>query len=64
MVVCGRGQEEFRLRTSPERYSTDPQALPRARTTIGGNTIGAETEQGSVGGIPTNRVMLRLRRPF
>ena len=64
VVVCGRGQEEFRLRTSPERYSTDPQALPRAQTTIGGNTIGAETEQGNVGGIPTNRVMLRLRRPF
>jgi hypothetical protein len=64
VVVCGRGQEEFRLRTSPERYSTDPQALPRAQATIGGNTIGAETEQGNVGGIPTNRVMLRLRRPF
>ncbi|WP_375270438.1 hypothetical protein [Sphingomonas sp.] len=64
VVVCGRGQEQFRLRAAPERYSSDPQALPKARTTIGGNTVSAETEQGDVGGIPTNRIMLRLKRPF
>lgn len=64
IVVCGRGQAQFRLRTTPERYSSDPDALPKARTTIGGNTVSAETEQGDVGGIPTNRVMLRLKRPF
>jgi hypothetical protein len=64
VVVCGRGQEEFRLRAMPERYSADPQALPKAQTTIGGNTVAAEAEQGDVGGIPTNRIMLRLKRPF
>ncbi len=64
VVVCGRGQEEFRLRNVPERYSSDPQALPRAQTTIGDNTVGADTEQGNVGGFPSNRIMLRLKRPF
>ncbi len=64
VVVCGRGQEQFRLRATPERYSSDPQALPKAQTTIGGNTVGAETEQGNVGGVATNRIMLRLKRPF
>lgn len=64
IVVCARGQEEFRLRAVPERYSSDPQALPQAAMKIGNNTVSAETEQGGVGGIPTNRVMLRLKRPF
>ena len=64
VVVCGRGQEQFRLRATPERYSSDPEALPKASTTIGDNTVSAETEQGDVGGIPTNRIMLRLKRPF
>ncbi len=64
IVVCARGQEEFRLRAVPERYSSDPQALPKAALKIGDNTVAAETEQGDVGGFTSNRVMLRLRRPF
>ncbi|WP_294191599.1 hypothetical protein [uncultured Sphingomonas sp.] len=64
IVVCARSQEEFRLRVTPERYSTDPQALPKAAIKIGDNTVSADTEQGSVGGFTSNRVMLRLKRPF
>lgn len=64
IVVCGRGQAEFRLRAVPERYATDPQALPKAAMKIGDNTVAAETEQAEVGGFPSNRVMLRLKRPF
>jgi hypothetical protein len=64
VVVCGRGQEQFRLRATPERYSTDPQALPDAAIRIGDSTVQADTEQVGVGGFPSNRVMLRLKRPF
>lgn len=64
IVICGRGQEEFRLPPMPQRYVTDPQALPKAAMKIGDNTVAAETEQADVGGFTSNRVMLRLKRPF
>ena len=61
IVVCARSDEEFRLRPLPDRYE---RRAPRAEFDLGGAKLAPEVEQGSVGGIPTNRVMLRLKIPL
>lgn len=64
VVVCGRAdQERFRLRPLPGR--ADDPATPRAEIGVLGDLkAAAETEQGNVGGFPSNRIMLRLKLPF
>lgn len=68
VVVCGRvpDQEAFRLRAIPERYDSNPAALPKAETSIlGGRAkLAAETEQAGVGGFVSNRGMVRLKIPL
>ena len=61
IVVCGRSDEEFRLRPLPDRYE---RSAARAEFDLGGAKLAPQVQQGSVGGIPTNRVMLRLRIPL
>lgn len=62
IVVCGRraGDSPYRIRSGPPV----PPALPEAKINIGGATLAAETEQGEVGGIPSNRAMIKLRIKF
>lgn len=62
VTVCARPQSD-RLPRLPERYQEG--ALPKAEATVFGDAkVGIETEQGSVGGIPSNRAMVRLKIPF
>ena len=62
VVVCGRPNDEFRLEPLPDRYQA---GVPRAEFALpGGAKAAAETEQGGVGGFPSNRVMLRLKIPL
>lgn len=63
VVVCGRpDQEQFRLRPLPD--CAEP-AMPRAETGVLGHLkAAADVEQGNVGGLPSNRIMLRLKLPF
>lgn len=68
VVVCGRtgAQERFRLHALPERYGGGPAGLPPAQTAILGGraALAAEAEAGSVGGVQSNRMMVRLKFPF
>lgn len=61
IVVCGsRKNDKYRLKP----LAPDAGGLGRAETTIAGAKVGVETEQGSVGGIPTNRVMAHIKIRF
>lgn len=61
IVVCGRrDQDRYRI----PRLAPDALTFGAANTSIGGIKAGIETERGNVGGIPTNRVMIKLRIPF
>lgn len=61
VVVCGRASDAFRLGPLPDRY--EPRAA-RAELDLGSGKLAPEVEQGSIGGIPTNRIMLRFRIPL
>ena len=63
VVVCANrnGESPYRLKeeASPE---TD---VPKAELSIAeGASVAGETEQADVGGVPSNRVMLRLKVKF
>ena len=63
VVVCGRDDDRYRLKPLPPR----PQEplIPKAAMALpGGGRAAAEVEQGSVGGVASNRLMLRLSKPF
>jgi hypothetical protein len=64
IVVCGRAPGELgpsRLPPLPARESD----IPKAETAIGkGIAIAGETEQADVGGVPSNRLMVRLKIKF
>jgi hypothetical protein len=64
IVVCGRAPGELgpsRLPPLPARDSD----IPKAETAIGkGIAIAGETEQADVGGVPSNRLMVRLKIKF
>ena len=63
VVVCGRSSDADRIGPIPD-YSR-PFTLPKASTDIlGVGTLSAETEQGGVGGFPSNRAMIRLKIPL
>ena len=64
VVVCGRTDpDRYRLKPLPERYARKAEQ-PLAQVRIGGSTLSATAEQGSVGNIPTNRAMVKLKIPF
>ncbi len=66
LIVCGEGQEQFRLRVLSDRYQTDAAAIPKAETSIFGGKakVAAEVEAAGVGGVQSNRAMVRLKMPF
>jgi len=62
VTVCGR-RDEHRLKPLPERYGDS--ALPKAEATVfGKGKLSIETEQRSIGGVPSNRVMVRIKIPL
>jgi hypothetical protein len=68
VVVCGRrpDPERYRLRALDDRYSADAGAVPKAETGILGGraALVAEAESATVGGVQSNRAMIRLRIPL
>lgn len=62
LVVCGRRESPYRLKPVPLRYA-EP-TIPKAEIGVLGGKLAAETEAGSVGGVVSNRAMLRLKLPF
>lgn len=61
IVVCGtRGYRKYRLDPLPEPKS----GFGKAEMTVGGGNVGVVAEQGDIGGIPTNRAMVRLKIKF
>ena len=62
IIVCGaRQKDRYRL---PPLAPADAPRLGPAEFGIAGARIGVATEQGSIGPIPTNRVMARVRIRF
>lgn len=67
LIVCGAGQEQFRLRPLADRYHADAPAIPKAETSIlGGKAkVVAKAEQAGDGrGGRINRAMVRLKIPL
>lgn len=63
VTVCARRADPYRIPRLPDRYAES--APPKAETTVLGNAkVGVEVEQGSVGGVSSNRAMARLKIPF
>lgn len=62
IVVCGRRRDQ-RLQAPDERFEPDHR-LPKAEVGVGGAKLSVEGEAASIGGIPTNRAMIRLKIPF
>ena len=64
VVVCGRRDDDgFRLKPLPERFARED--LPKVEVALsGGASVAAEAEAGNVGGIPTNRAMMRFKLKF
>lgn len=61
IVVCGsRDVRRYRLDPLPEQQS----GLGTAERTVGGVKVGIVAEQGEVGGIPTNRALIRFKIKF
>lgn len=63
VTVCGR-RDKDRYRIRPQYRTPPDEGLGRAETRIGNVGVSAVTEQGDVGGIPTNRVMIRIKIPL
>jgi hypothetical protein len=63
IVVCGRKRENpYRLR---ETFGPTQSRLPSAKVELTkGVSLAAETEKGEVGGVPTNRAMVRVKIKF
>ncbi|VXC61041.1 hypothetical protein [Sphingomonas sp. 8AM] len=68
VVVCGRrpDPDRYRLRPLTDRYDPDAPAFPKAETgIIGGRAaLVAEAEAATVGGVQSNRAMIRLKIPL
>ena len=63
--VCGRANDDaFRLKPLPDRYIA-ARGLPGAEVRLFGKAkAAAEVEDASLGGVQSNRVMMRLTLPF
>ena len=65
VVVCGRiDQDRFRLKPILPRYVSPRDGLPAAEVPLGNGTLGVSTQGASVGGVPSNRVMLGWKLKF
>lgn len=64
VVVCGarNPDEQYRLRPIENRGYGDKPI--RIETKLGNGTLGLGTDQRSVGGFPSNRIMLTFKLPF
>ena len=63
VIVCARDPDAYRLHPVPARFQRD--GLPKAELRLGNMALAAETEAaGLPGGVPSNRIMLRLRIPL
>ena len=64
VVVCANrdGSSPYRLQ---EPLTPQPTATPKAELTVAqGVSVAAESEEADVGGVPTNRGMIRLKVKF
>jgi hypothetical protein len=62
IVVCGQSEQEiYRLRT---RLPDEPPLLPKAEIAIGDTKLAVENQAASIGGIPVNRMMVRMKLKF
>ncbi|WP_341208452.1 hypothetical protein [uncultured Sphingomonas sp.] len=68
VVVCARrpDPERYRLRPLDDRYDADAAAIPKAETAILGGraALAAEAEAATIGGVQSNRAMIRLNIPL
>lgn len=62
IVVCGRDDQPYRLAPLPEKYVSP--LIPKASISILGGEGAVEAEQGDVGGIPSKRLMTRMKWRF
>lgn len=62
VVVCARRDQPYRLLPLPDRYAD--KGPRKAETRVGPGVLTAEGEAASIGGIPVNRAMIRLKIPF
>ena len=61
IVVCGRrDKERYRIPALPP----DDPRFGTAETKVGGARVGVGTERATVGGFPSNRIMLKVRIPL
>lgn len=61
IIVCGRrDKDKYRIPALP----ADGPSLGFAETRVGGANVGVGTEQVTVGGFPSNRVMAKVKIPF
>ena len=63
VVVCANrnGESPYRLQEPPAK----PKGVPKAEMSVAeGVSVAGETEQSDVGGVPSNRAMLRLKVKF
>ncbi|MEJ5978366.1 hypothetical protein WG901_17060 [Novosphingobium sp. PS1R-30] len=62
IVVCAQNNEQFRLRPLPDRYE-QKEGPPELK--LGENASAkVEVERGGVGGVISNRVMMRMKLKF
>jgi hypothetical protein len=62
IVVCATDNEQFRLRLLPDQSQPRSEA-PQLK--LGENAAaGVGLERGSVGGVPSNRVMVKMKLKF
>ena len=62
VVVCANrnGESPYRLQQSSQK-----EGIPKAEVSLAeGVSVAGETEQADIGGMPSNRVMLRLKVKF
>ncbi len=61
IIVCGSSDSrKYRLEPLPETAS----GLGKAETSVAGAKVQMVAEKGEIGGIPTNRAMIRLKIKF
>ena len=64
VVVCGtRDPDRYRLKPPPAAFARE-EKLAKAEVPIGGGKLAATTQQVTIGGVPSNRVMVSLKLPF
>jgi hypothetical protein len=63
IVVCARNDEQYRLRPLPEKFARKGEG--DAQVDLGdGVAVAVEAERAGVGGVISNRAMVRLKLKF